>query len=197
MTCWWKTVGDFRITGKAAIRVNLSSLYCTIKLLFSVPWTKITVGRPPTVWVVDFANCCRAGLQMSRATLHETETRKSDHFSNVKFCLAVTYWSSATIGNHSRPSCWARFPRVTCDLDLDSIKMNQPARYLVQRSFISKVIVRRHSDIHRPATVCCIWTTKVMGNEMKSDNRCIRLRLALRPRLTIIRTFVMTYEVSL
>ena len=45
------------------------------------------------------------------------------------------------------------------ELDLDIVKLNQRARYLGQRSFRSKVIVRTPTDTH--LTDCSIWTTKV------------------------------------
>jgi len=45
-------------------------------------------------------------------------------------------------------------------LDLDSVKLNQPVRYLGQRSFGSTIIVRTQRRTHR--TDCCTRTTKVV-----------------------------------
>jgi len=49
---------------------------------------------------------------------------------------------------------------LTFKLELENVKMNQRAKYLGQRSFSSKVIVRTpgHTNIRR--TDCSAWTTK-------------------------------------
>jgi len=48
---------------------------------------------------------------------------------------------------------------LTFELDLDSVKLNRRAKYLSQRTFSSKVIVRTHTH----QTECSTWTTKVGG----------------------------------
>jgi len=47
---------------------------------------------------------------------------------------------------------------LTFEFHLYSVKMNQLAKYLGERSFRSKVVVR-HTDTH--GTYCSTWTTKV------------------------------------
>jgi len=50
---------------------------------------------------------------------------------------------------------------LTFELDLDRVKLNQPAIYLGQRSFRSKVIVRTQTNTHR--TDCSTCTTETVG----------------------------------
>ena len=49
---------------------------------------------------------------------------------------------------------------LTFALDLDSVKLNQHAKYLGQRSFSSKVIVRIDTHKHTHPTDCSALTTK-------------------------------------
>jgi len=60
-------------------------------------------------------------------------------------------------------SLWQYF--YSCDLDLwpmnvTQCQVNQPVKYLGQRSFSSEVIVQTHRHTHIPAADCCTWTTK-------------------------------------
>jgi len=97
----------------------------------------------------------------------------------VRFRLAVTYLQfpiqvcfSATVGYPS--SCWAVilllwFWTLTYDLTLesylDSVKVNRHAKYLGQRSFSSKVIVRTHTHRQTHRTDSSTWTTKLVSNK--------------------------------
>jgi len=59
------------------------------------------------------------------------------------------------------------------ELDLDSVKMNQLAKYLTDTSLCSKVIARTHTHTHTHTqththTNCSIWTTKVVDNNFLS-----------------------------
>jgi len=47
---------------------------------------------------------------------------------------------------------------LTTEHDLDSAKLNQPAKYLGWRSFRSKIILRAHG--HTPDRLHLTWTTK-------------------------------------
>ena len=51
---------------------------------------------------------------------------------------------------------------LTFERDLDGIKTNQLAKYLVQRLFNSKFIVQTHG--HTQWTDCAKWTTKLVNN---------------------------------
>jgi len=50
---------------------------------------------------------------------------------------------------------------LTFENDLDSVNMNQRAKYVGRRSFSLKVIVRKQTHTH--GTDCSTWTTKVVG----------------------------------
>ena len=52
---------------------------------------------------------------------------------------------------------------LTFKLVLDIVKLNQHTIYLDQRSFSSKVVVLTHICTQ---TDCCIWTIKIVGNEV-------------------------------
>jgi len=56
----------------------------------------------------------------------------------------------------------------------DSVKMNQHAKYLCQKSFISSKVVFRYKDTHTHRTDCFTRTTKLTGNNytshVKTDN---------------------------
>jgi len=55
---------------------------------------------------------------------------------------------------------------LTFELDRDNVEMNQRAKYLGQRSFSLKVIVRTQTHTHtRHPTYCSTWTTKVVGKK--------------------------------
>jgi len=55
---------------------------------------------------------------------------------------------------------------LTFEYDLDSVKMNQRANYLGQRSFSSKVIVRTHGrQTHTPDRIDWSILTKVVVNK--------------------------------
>jgi len=49
------------------------------------------------------------------------------------------------------------------ECDPDRVKTNQHAKYLDQRSFSSKVIVRTHT--HTPRMFCSTWTTEVVATK--------------------------------
>jgi len=51
---------------------------------------------------------------------------------------------------------------MTSELDLNRVKMNQHVKYLGQRSFRSKVIIRTHTH----PIECSIRVTKVVGNNV-------------------------------
>jgi len=58
---------------------------------------------------------------------------------------------------------------MTYDLDLNSMKMNNQAKYLGQRSSSSKVIAWTHTNRHTdtPNRVeCSTWTTEVVGSNV-------------------------------
>ena len=59
---------------------------------------------------------------------------------------------------------------LSCDLtftfELD-LEMNQYAKYIGQRSFCLKDIVRTHILVHTPMIDCSTWTTKVVGIRIK------------------------------
>jgi len=45
-------------------------------------------------------------------------------------------------------------------MNVTQCQVNQPVKYLGQRSFSSEVIVQTHRHTHIPAADCCTWTTK-------------------------------------
>jgi len=57
---------------------------------------------------------------------------------------------------------------LTFESDQDSVKVNQQARYLGQRSFSSTDIGWTHRQTHTN-TRTSTWTTKVMGKNEKSS----------------------------
>jgi len=62
---------------------------------------------------------------------------------------------------------------LTFEFDLYSAKLTLKAKYVTQRSFISKVTVQTHRQTHKHTnthpTDCCTWTTKVVGNNKLTD----------------------------
>jgi len=54
---------------------------------------------------------------------------------------------------------------LTFKHDLDSVKMNQHAKHLGQRSLSVKVIIWIHTHTHTHPTNCSTWTIKLVSNE--------------------------------
>jgi len=136
-------------------------------------------GRTGYIWSTVFT------VQLSQQLLDITrkpalEVAPTSHFSNIladrQFsagCYLFTVFNSGLLFSHYSPSqklLSCCFPpatmTLTFELDLNSVEMNQRAKYLGQRSCSSKIITRigLHRQTHtRPTAV--LGPTKVLGNE--------------------------------
>jgi len=65
---------------------------------------------------------------------------------------------------------------LTFEHDLDRVKMKQRGKYLGQRSFNSKVIVRIYRQTDGQAD-CSTWTTKVITKDNSKQNITITTQL--------------------